>query len=202
MGLPASLLCSGLRSDAFGSGAIAPTVIARLIALGLPSFVLALAAYRAVAQGRSAGVSAGSWFTIGGPAVVSFGPAFLAFCAAILSFGTLRGGQVTASFAVAPIMTAILPGMARTKFRTLMRPMLPMMALHRIARTTPIKNIDAIAGIIKIVVPAAAKSDIGIAIAIVAGIIIIKGRIGVAGIARPIDIAVTISAAIGAGAKA
>tara|TARA_R110001599_G_scaffold34871_11_gene111267 strand:- start:2799 stop:3104 length:306 start_codon:yes stop_codon:yes gene_type:complete len=62
------------------------------------------------------------------------------------------------------------------------------------APTTAIEDIDAIAGIIILIVPAAAKADIGKAIAGIARIIIVKRRIRIALIASIVDIAVTIIA--------
>ena len=65
---------------------------------------------------------------------------------------------------------------------------------HHVTSSATVEDIDAIAGIIILIVPAAAISDIGKAIAIVAGIIIIERRVGVAVIAAVVDITVAIIA--------
>tara|TARA_R110001606_G_scaffold4671_1_gene22064 strand:- start:3956 stop:4351 length:396 start_codon:yes stop_codon:yes gene_type:complete len=70
-----------------------------------------------------------------------------------------------------------------------------MVVAHREAPAAPVEDIDAIAGIIILIIPAASISYIGKAIAIVAGIIIVERRIGIAVISAIVDIAVAISAA-------
>ena len=78
-------------------------------------------------------------------------------------------------------------------FGPLPRPMASVAVTHHMASATAIKDINAIAGIIILIIPAAAEADIGKAIAIVAGIIIVERSIGIA-IITTVDIAVAIIA--------
>ncbi|GAB5482211.1 MAG: hypothetical protein Pars92KO_19680 [Parasphingorhabdus sp.] len=107
------------------------------------------------------------------------------FCSAVSALGALLRCQVAPPFSPAAAL-------APTIFSALSGPMALMMALHRIAGSAPVENIDAVTGIVETVIPAAAKSDIGIAITIVAGIIIIKWCVGIAAITHTVHIAVTI----------
>ncbi|PHR97434.1 MAG: hypothetical protein COA68_12470 [Oceanobacter sp.] len=68
------------------------------------------------------------------------------------------------------------------------------MGAHRVTSSTAIENIDTIAGVIILIVPATAIADIGEAIAIVAGIIVVEWRVGIAVIALIIDITVAVIA--------
>tara|TARA_R110002020_G_scaffold4049_1_gene17802 strand:- start:45 stop:377 length:333 start_codon:yes stop_codon:yes gene_type:complete len=73
-------------------------------------------------------------------------------------------------------------------------PIIAVTVAHRMAPAAAVEDIDAMAGIIILIIPAAAISDIGKAIASVAGIIVVERRIGIAVIAAIVDIAVTIIA--------
>jgi len=101
-------------------------------------------------------------------------------------------------------MVIAISGMMSAIGGALSGPIVAVMIAHRVASSATVKDIDAIAGIIILIIPAAAISDIGKAIAIIAGIIIVERRIGVAIIAAVVDIAVAIiaGAAVHAAAKA
>jgi hypothetical protein len=69
--------------------------------------------------------------------------------------------------------------------------MAPVMMSHRVAITAIIKYVPPIAGIIKPIIPAATKADIGKPIAIIAGIIIIERIIRITAIAASITAGIT-----------
>ena len=112
----------------------------------------------------------------------------------------LIAGAVSAFISpVTPLCTPFrvpvaISGMVTAVIGPLSGPMAPVMVAHRVAMAAAVEDINPIAGIIILIVPAAAETDIGKAIAIVAGIIIIERGIGIAVIAAVVDIAVAIIA--------
>lgn len=106
---------------------------------------------------------------------------------------TVAIGAVAPIGSLAPAVIAI-PGMMSAIGGALSGPIVAVTVAHHVTSSATVEDIDAIAGIIILIVPAAAISDIGKAIAIVAGIIIIERRVGVAVIAAVVDITVAIIA--------
>ena len=96
------------------------------------------------------------------------------------------------SFAVAVMTPAILPAV----LCALSGPMAPVVIAHRVAMAASIKKIQAIAGIIIMIIPATAKADICKAIAGITCIIIVERGIGVAAIATVVMAVVDIAVAI------
>jgi hypothetical protein len=78
---------------------------------------------------------------------------------------------------VTPTMVFAIP------FVALATPIAAMMIVHLVAPPTPVKDVEAIAGIPVVLIPAAAITDIVEAAAIVAVIIAVEGAVGIAAIA-------------------
>jgi hypothetical protein len=109
------------------------------------------------------------------PATMLLGPAYVAVRSTIIVASVVMAP--TPIMSVTPTMVFAIP------FVALATPIAAMMIVHLVAPPTPVKDVEAIAGIPVVLIPAAAITDIVEAAAIVAVIIAVEGAVGIAAIA-------------------